>query len=78
MIHGGEQVRLLEIEALGVAFEKADGVRDEAPLVEAGVTFDGVADGGVQRPAPRQRLLHEVPAREAVSMTSCQRRPSLR
>ena len=64
MVHRREEVGLLEIEALRVAFEQADVVGDGAALIESRPPFDGVADGGVQRPATGQRLLDQVPAGE--------------
>ena len=64
VVHRGEEVRLLEIEALRVAFEQGDEVGDRPALIEARARLDGVADGGVQGPAPGQRLLDQVPARE--------------
>ena len=76
MVHRGEEVRLLEIEALRVALEQADVVGDGPPLIEARPPLDGVADGGVQRPAPGQRLLDQVPAGEPPQGPRARRAPA--
>ena len=66
VVHGREEVRLLEVETRGMRFEQRQIVLEDAPLVELRPLMEGEADDGVQRETAAKRLLHEVPALEVV------------
>jgi len=57
-------MRLLPLQALGLALEQADVVRVEAGEVEARSSLHGVPHDGVERESIREVLLHESQAYE--------------
>ena len=64
VLHRGEQMRLLELQALRVALEQRHVVLEDALGIGLRAACDGVADHRVQSVAAAQRLLHQVPALE--------------
>ncbi len=66
VIHGGEQVRLLEQQAAWLAFEQRDVVPEQARVIGAGAAAHGVPDYGVQSEAPRGRLLDQAKGPERI------------
>src|SRR5260221_14043637 len=62
VVHGGEEVRLLEGEAARVPLEQGDVVGEEFVERHAALVAERVADDGVEREAPGRRLLDEAPA----------------
>ena len=64
VFHRGEQMRLLELQALRMPLEQRHVVLEDALGRRLRAARDGVANDRVQSVAVAQRLLHEVPALE--------------
>jgi hypothetical protein len=64
VVHGGKQVRLLQGESPGLAFEQCDVVAEEAIRGRLRPAAHGVTHHGMDGEAKGSGLLHQVPAYE--------------